>query len=279
MSERTAIYSDFLQNAQDLIGADTLLSTEKTALNSYFRTWIRKGWTRARWPDICRLESRNPEGRVHSISVDNPGSSYETAPTVAIVSGDTGATATASVNSAGQVSSIKVTAGGTGYQSAPAVTFSGGGGSGATATASLSYTIDYTQSGENEIGEFFNIFTSDPYYNTYPGEIPFVLDQNGALLPDVTTYGTAFVYYRQRIPDYSAYDGTSSAQTFPYKFFSYVVYGAYSDWLQAEGQHQKSGVAQKQAEETILQELDILERQQRQQMRTSFTNHNTEQGR
>lgn len=75
---------------------------------------------------------------VDSIVVTAGGSAYTSAPTVAITGGGgSGATATATVSN-GVVVSITVTASGTGYTSTPSVGFSGGGGSGAAATALMS---------------------------------------------------------------------------------------------------------------------------------------------
>jgi parallel beta-helix repeat protein len=65
------------------------------------------------------------------------GTGYGSAPTVGFTGGGgTGATATASVTD-GVVTSISVTNGGSGYTSAPTVSFSGGGGSGAIAIATV----------------------------------------------------------------------------------------------------------------------------------------------
>lgn len=72
---------------------------------------------------------------VISASVSNGGSGYTTAPTVALTGGGgTGATATAQI-SGGVVTGITITNPGSGYTSAPTVAFSGGGGTGAAATA------------------------------------------------------------------------------------------------------------------------------------------------
>jgi len=204
MAARTSVYSDLQSNIQHLIGTDTLLATEKAAINSYFKSWIRKGWNRANWPDICRVEERTP----------------------------------------------------------------------------ASSKILYEQGGSIEaIGEFLNIYSADPYANKYPYELSFILNHEGAVLLNASDLTTVFVHYRQRIPDYSAYDGEDSAQTFPYRFFNYVAYGAYSDWLQSEGQHEKARVVASQAEEAMLAELDIFERQQLQQTPTIFTTHTSQQWR
>ena len=92
-------------------------------------------------PSCAKRYGHEPAGTsgVTSITVDKGngvaggGSGYTSAPTV-IVAGS--ATATATINN-GKVQSIAVDSPGSGYSTAPSVTFSGGGGSGATATAHI----------------------------------------------------------------------------------------------------------------------------------------------
>ena len=74
------------------------------------------------------------DGRVASITIVNGGSGY-TAPTVTLSGGGgTGALASATING-GVITGIAVTAAGTGYTSAPTVAITGQAGSGATGTA------------------------------------------------------------------------------------------------------------------------------------------------
>jgi uncharacterized repeat protein (TIGR01451 family) len=74
---------------------------------------------------------------VAGIYVTNSGSGYTSAPTVTFTGGGgTGAVATASI-SGGQVVAITITSGGSGYTSAPTIGFTGGGGSGAAANAQI----------------------------------------------------------------------------------------------------------------------------------------------
>lgn len=75
-------------------------------------------------------------GKIVSVTIDANGSGYTSAPTVAFSSAAVLATAAASV-SGGAVQSIALTNNGTGYTSAPTVALTGGGGTGATATAVL----------------------------------------------------------------------------------------------------------------------------------------------
>jgi len=71
------------------------------------------------------------------ITVTAGGTAYTTVPT-ATITGGAGSNATATVTlTAGVVTAITITDPGTGYTSAPTVTITGGGGSGATATATI----------------------------------------------------------------------------------------------------------------------------------------------
>lgn len=74
---------------------------------------------------------------VTAITIGNGGSGYTSAPTVNLTGGGgTGATAEATV-SGGVITKITVTNAGQGYTTAPTVALAGGGGTGATATASV----------------------------------------------------------------------------------------------------------------------------------------------
>jgi hypothetical protein len=76
-------------------------------------------------------------GTVTGVTITR-GGSYNTAPTVtfgAAPAGGTTATGTAVLGGGGGVASVAVTHGGSGFTSVPTVTFTGGGGTGATATA------------------------------------------------------------------------------------------------------------------------------------------------
>ncbi|CAM2155429.1 conserved hypothetical protein [Paraburkholderia tropica] len=80
-----------------------------------------------------------PIGSIQSIAVTAAGSGYFTAPTIAFSGGaGSGAAASVTLSGGGTVGSVAVTAGGSGYTSAPTVTLTGGGGTGATATATIS---------------------------------------------------------------------------------------------------------------------------------------------
>jgi hypothetical protein len=82
-----------------------------------------------------QLESLNIAGKIYTAKIVTGGSGYSSA-TVTITGNGTGATATATIVD-GVITAINITATGSGYSVAQ-ITISGGGGTGATATATLS---------------------------------------------------------------------------------------------------------------------------------------------
>jgi parallel beta-helix repeat protein len=103
------------------------------------------------WPDVVQVTGTTTISggiktysenlffeKVAWIEITDGGTGYTSAPTVSFSGGGgTGATADAFVDSSGKVGAILVRNYGSGYTSAPTVAFTGGGGSGATATAQV----------------------------------------------------------------------------------------------------------------------------------------------
>ena len=78
---------------------------------------------------------------VTGVSITSGGSGYTSAPVVNFVGGGgTGATAIASI-SAGSVNNITITGKGSGYTSEPTITITGGGGTGAAATTTITNAL------------------------------------------------------------------------------------------------------------------------------------------
>lgn len=103
---------------------------------------------------------RKRRGSVERIVVTAGGTGYTSAPTVALTGGGgSGATAVATV-SGGAVTEVTVTNPGSDYTSPPTAAFSGGDGSGATARAELS-----VRQGENEKG-IVVVYYDDPRTGT-----------------------------------------------------------------------------------------------------------------
>ena len=94
------------------------------------------------WSDGNSVPTPAPVGALVNIKVTNPGSGYTTAPTVSFTGGGgTGATANATV-AGGKVTGFTITNPGSGYTSAPAVVLTGAG-TGAAAMATVSKLCGY----------------------------------------------------------------------------------------------------------------------------------------
>jgi hypothetical protein len=113
--------------------------TTPTTYNLYYGTSLKKGMFESGVNSSPSFQLRNPlnlaqtidgvfieevpssTGGVESISILNPGFSYQTTPTVTIKGDGTGATAIATLNTNGTIKSVKVTNSGSNYTSAMAV--------------------------------------------------------------------------------------------------------------------------------------------------------------
>ncbi len=264
-----------LSNLKHTIGVDSLLSDEQNAAIRSFNRFGRLAWERTRWPDTIRLEQKTPDLQVRNVSVGNGGTGYTSAPTVSFTGGGgSGTTATATIDSEGRVNGVAVTAHGTGYTSAPTVVFTSSSGSGATASSTVMNVLEFS----NSIGEVLRVTNNDPYDTGFADEVAYRVEFSSNLesdfgqitLVDRSSTKPVFVLYRAPFTDY-----ISTSTDFPYIFSEYATYGAYGDWLTADGQMEKGQVAFQQAESLITMELDKLERQQGQQNFIQFVTYGT----
>ena len=267
---RVSAVSFLSGNVAALAGVDAFITNEAAAVVTSLNRFGKLAWERTAWPFTSVLKQVVPDIRVRSIDVGDGGSSYSSAPTVAVAGA---ATATSTINSDGEVNGIAVTAGGTAYVSAPAVTFSGGGGSGAVATANLISLIDMAQT----MDLIFRITDVDPYGSTQPTDLAYRIDAESgateyglAILENRSSTAPVWVHYRTPWPGYA-----SGSSVFPYIFGEYAVMGSYGDWLQADGQASKAAAVWQQAEAILQTEFDQLERQQRQTTPLLITTYGT----
>lgn len=142
-------FSDIIKNSnQSIVANEIELKVQKkfypnlttpTTYNLYYGTKLKKGMFESGVNSTPSFQLRNPlnlaqiidgvfieevpssTGGVDTISILNPGFSYQLAPTVTIKGDGTGATAIATLNTNGTIKSVKVTNSGTGYTSAIAV--------------------------------------------------------------------------------------------------------------------------------------------------------------
>ena len=271
---RKVTYADTSLKIQHKLGLDSLLTLEASQITTGINKWTKIAWKRAEWPEVCATEQRATNGRVTSVTVTSGGSGYTGTPTVAFSGGGgTGAAATAVVID-GAVTSVIMTSKGTGYTSAPTVSFSGGSGTGAAATTHVAWTVDFVASGYDQIGEVFAVWGTDPYASAYPNELPCAIDDNGALLVGKDDADPVWVHYRKRMPVY-----TTTSDDIPEIFQEYVVHGTWADMLFADGMHDKGNSVLAQAEQLILNELDGLERQQSQESHVRMLTHGGQQSR
>ena len=149
----------------------------------------------------------------------------------------------------------------------------------------------------------FRIHKTDPKSTRYPEEYTYVSLLNAGGKPSVKIINPAvldsvnvFVTYRKDVETVIA-DGNSSSTGFfgdetndtsnvPFRFFEYMAFGAYADFLRGDGQTQKAQVEDQNAEMILRQEIDIVRNQSRQfrhdvlqyRPQTQFRRHNIQAG-
>ena len=127
-------------------GSATLIKNDDDYVNNHSTGQGSNGMWAAKYPGAMGNSlkvsfadySNYDNNSVASATVTAGGSGYSSAPTVTFSAPTSGITATGTATvSGGAVTAITITNAGNGYTSAPTITFSGGGGSGAAATAVL----------------------------------------------------------------------------------------------------------------------------------------------
>jgi hypothetical protein len=99
-----------------------------------------------------------------------------------------------------------------------------------------------------------------PYTTTSPQDYNFYVDSGGAKLITSSTASPAFVTYKKVLSDvYGETTGMQSA--IPSEWFDYIAHGVYSDYLRAEGQQEKSQLADQEAAMILNDELVQIEQQ------------------
>jgi hypothetical protein len=125
-----------------------------------------------------------------------------------------------------------------------------------------SKTIPYIQVSPavDPIGTFLKIQAVAPYTTTSPQDYNFYVDSAGAKLITSSTTSPAFVTYKKVLSD--VYGETNGMQvSVPSEWFDYIAHGVYADYLRAEGQQEKSQLADSEAAMILNDELVQIEQQ------------------
>ena len=120
--------------------------------------------------------------------------------------------------------------------------------------------VPYVQAAKDTIGTFLKIQAVAPYTTASPQDYNFYVDSAGAKLITSATPSTAFVTYKKILSDtYGETTGLQSAV--PSEWFDYIAHGVYSDYLRAEGQQEKSAMADQEASLILEDELIQVDQQ------------------
>jgi len=122
--------------------------------------------------------------------------------------------------------------------------------------------VGFTSSGLNPIDTFLRIHKQNPYQTASVQEFDFMVTATGAkLISGTLDPANAWVTYKKQFTDTYG-DGTSGTTTsIPDEWFEYLAHGTYSDFLRAEGQQEKSALADQEADAILQDELMRLDEQ------------------
>jgi hypothetical protein len=123
-------------------------------------------------------------------------------------------------------------------------------------------TVPYTQASPavDPIGTFLKIQAVAPYTTTSPQDFNFYVDSTGAKLITSASPTAAFVTYKKVLSD--VYGETTLMQPLvPSEWFDYIAHGVYADYLRAEGQQEKSQMADQESSMILNDELVQIEQQ------------------
>ena len=126
--------------------------------------------------------------------------------------------------------------------------------------AVTSKNVPYAEGVLDTIGTFLKIQAVAPYTTASPQDFNFYVDSAGAKLITSASPSAAFVTYKKILSD--TYGETTGLQKdVPAEWFDYIAHGVYSDYLRAEGQQEKSQLADQEAAMILNDELVQIEQQ------------------
>jgi len=122
-----------------------------------------------------------------------------------------------------------------------------------------SSVIPYSESGLSSIDTFLRVYKQAPYISSSVHEYDIMITANGATLISGGLNPTeAFVTYKAQLTDTYG-DGSGESTTIPAEWYQYMAHGTYADYLRAEGQQEKSVIADQEAELLLQDEMIRLD--------------------
>lgn len=120
--------------------------------------------------------------------------------------------------------------------------------------------VPYVEGVKNIIGIFLKINGVAPFTTSSPQDINFHVDSAGANLIISNAPGPVFVTYKKVLSDTYG-DTTGLISDVPSEWFDYIAHGVYADYLRAEGQQEKSQLADQEASLILDDELIQVDQQ------------------
>ena len=119
--------------------------------------------------------------------------------------------------------------------------------------------IPYSESGLSSIDTFLRVYKQAPYIASSVQEYDIMVTASGATLVCGDLNPTeAFVTYKAQLTDTYG-DGSGESTTIPAEWYQYMAHGTYADYLRAEGQQEKSVIADQEAELLLQDEMIRLD--------------------
>ena len=122
-----------------------------------------------------------------------------------------------------------------------------------------SSVIPYSEDGLSSIDTFLRVYKQAPYIASSVQEYDIMVTAGGATLVCGDLNPTeAYVTYKAQLVDTYG-DGGGEQAAIPAEWYQYMAHGTYSDYLRAEGQQEKSALADQEAEMLLQDEMIRLD--------------------
>jgi hypothetical protein len=122
-----------------------------------------------------------------------------------------------------------------------------------------SSVIPYSEGSLSSIDTFLRVYKQAPYIASSVQEYDIMVTSAGATLVcgDLNP-SEAYVTYKAQLSDTYG-DGSGESTTIPAEWYQYMAHGTYADYLRAEGQQEKSVIADQEAELLLQDEMIRLD--------------------